>query len=140
VGENLNIFEVQDGVCQAGEKLLWVPGQEYERVGLDCQLDLIGGEAKGQPGRVSHWEGSVELGGEGLKVRCEGGPEGSWVGDNNSKRASVINFGHDGEGESAVCISEDASGNVGEGGSHQKRLRLFSGGRARGVEPSFSRR
>jgi len=41
------------------------------RVEVDCQLDLIGGEAKGQPGRVSHRKGAIELSGKGVEIWCE---------------------------------------------------------------------
>ena len=35
---------------------------------MDGELGLVGGEAKGQPWGVSHREGLVKLGGEGIKV------------------------------------------------------------------------
>ena len=106
---------------------------------MDCQLDLVGGKAKGHPRRVCHWQGTVELGGEGVEVWREGGRGGGRVGEEETERTPVGNFGCDGASESAVSIPEDTSGDVAEGGSDQEGLAVFSGWGARGIAPSFSR-
>ena len=107
---------------------------------MDCQLDLVGGEAKGQPGRVTHWERTVELGSEGVDVWSKGSRGGGRVGDDKCDRTPIVDLSCDGEGESAVCILADAGRDVGEGGSDQAGLRAFSRGGTRSVEPSFSHR
>ena len=107
---------------------------------MDCQLDIVGDEAKGQPGRVSHQEGTAELSGKRVEISCEGSGGTGWVGANASDRPPVVDLGCHGEGVTAVCIPEDSGGNVGEGGSDQGRLRVFSGGGTRSLEPSLSRR
>ena len=71
---------------------------------MDCQLDFVGGETKGQPGRVSHQERTVELSGEGVEVRGEGSRQSGKVGDEESDRAAVVDFGCDYKRESAFCI------------------------------------
>jgi len=40
--------------------------------GVDPELDLVDGEAEGQPGSVSHGKGAVEVGGQGVQVWCKG--------------------------------------------------------------------
>jgi len=105
---------------------------------VDCQLDLVGGEAKVPPGRVSHWERTIEWGCEGVKIWCEGSRWGGRVGDEERDRTSIIDLSCDTEGESAVTIPEDAGGDVGEGGSDQGGLRVFSEGGTKSVEHSFS--
>jgi len=107
---------------------------------VDCQLDLVGGEAKGQPGRVTHWERTVESGSEGVDVWSKGSHEGRWVGDDKCDRTPIVDLSCDGDGESAVFILADAGRNVGKGGSDQGGLRVFSRGGTRSVEPSFSDR
>jgi len=37
-----------------------VSKKEGESQGVDSQLDLVGNEMEGQPGRVSYWEGRIE--------------------------------------------------------------------------------
>ena len=80
-GEYLQLLGVEDREGEAGEELLTVGGEEGEWQGVDYHLDLIGGGVEGHPGRVTHGEGTVELGSEGVDVRCEGSCRGSMVGD-----------------------------------------------------------
>jgi len=94
---------------------------------------------KGSQG-VSHQERTVELGGKRVEIWCEGSRGGGRVGDAKSDRTPVIDLGCDSEGESAVCIPEDASGGVGQGSSDQERLKVFNGGGTRSKEPSLSHR
>ena len=54
---------------------------DRELQGVDRELDLVGGKAKEQRGRISPREGAVELAGEGVEVWCEGARGGGRVGD-----------------------------------------------------------
>jgi len=123
----------------AGDQVTSLVEEERDWEGVDCQLLLVEGEAKGQQGRVSNGKGVVELGGEGLEVGCEGSGGGGRVRDEESHRSSVIDLCRDGKGESAVGIPKEASGDLREGGSDKESLRVFSGGGAWRVEPPFSR-
>jgi len=67
------------------------------------------------------------LSGEGVEIWCDGSPGGARIGAEERDRPPVIDFGRDREGESAVSIPENASGNVRECGRDQGRLRVFSG-------------
>jgi len=139
-GEDTNVFGVEDGLREAREKFLRVLREESNRKGVDGELSFVGGEAEGQPGRISHGERLVELGREGVEIRRKGCGGSGRVGDEKGDRSSVVNLGGDSEGEDTVRISEDASGNVGEGGSNQGRLGVLGGGRTRCEEPSLGRR
>jgi len=48
---------------------------------VDCQLDLVGGEAKGQPARVTYWERGTEFSEKGVEVWLESGCGGGSIGD-----------------------------------------------------------
>ena len=61
-GEDAYVLGVEDRLRKAGEKFVWVFGEEGNGEGVDGKLCLVGGEAEGQPGRFSHREGLVELG------------------------------------------------------------------------------
>jgi len=89
---------------------------------VDGELGLVRGEAEGQPGRLAHREGLIQLGRESVEVRCEGGSGGGRVGDENGDRPTIVDLGRDHKGEDTVCIPKDASSYVGEGGSDQGRL------------------
>jgi len=47
--------------------------EEGDWEGMDGELDLVGSEVEGQPGRVSHQERAVEMRCKGFKVWSEGG-------------------------------------------------------------------
>ena len=49
---------------------------------MDGELNLVGGEATGQPSVVPHWEGLVELGAETVEIRSEGPSRAGRIGDN----------------------------------------------------------
>jgi len=80
-GEDANVLGVKDGFRKAWEKVFRAFRQEGNREGVDGKLDLIGGEAEGQPGRVAHGEGLVELAGECVEIGREGRRRGGTVGD-----------------------------------------------------------
>jgi len=107
---------------------------------VDGELDLVGGEAEGQPGRISHWERAVELCHKCVEVLCESGSGGGSVGDQEGDRASFVDLSGDSQGEGTVCIPKDACCNVRGSGSNQDGLAVFRGGRSRSVEPPFCRR
>jgi len=44
--------------------------EEDDGEGVDVGLSFVGGEAEGQPGRLSHRARLGELAGQGIKVRC----------------------------------------------------------------------
>jgi len=104
---------------------------------VDGELGLVGSEAKGQPGRVSHREGLVELGREGIKVGREGRSGSGRVGDEQGDGPSIVDFSGDSEGEDTVRISEDTGADVGGGGSNQGSLRVLGGGGTGSVESSL---
>jgi len=107
---------------------------------VDGELSLVGGEAKGQPGKLTHRERLVELVGEGVEVWGKGRGGSGRVGDKKGDRSTVIDLGGDCEGQDAVRISEDTGSDVREGRGNEGRLRVLRGGRTRSVEPSFGRR
>ena len=107
---------------------------------MDRKLSFVGGEAKGQPGRLAHRERLVELVGEGVEVWGKGRSGGGRVGDEKGDRPTIVDLGGDCEGQDAVRISEDAGSYVREGRGDEGRLRVLRGGRTRSVEPSFGRR
>ena len=106
---------------------------------MDGELDFVGGEAQGLPGRVSHREEAVELRHERVEVQCEGGSGGGRVGDQEGDGTPLIDLRGDPEREGTVGITENTRGNVWESGSYQGGLVVFRGGRVRSVEPSFCR-
>ena len=61
-GEDAYVLGVEDRLRKAGEKFVRVFGEEGNGEGVDGKLGFVGGEAEGQPGRFTHWEGLVELG------------------------------------------------------------------------------
>jgi len=139
-GEDAYVLGVEDRLRKAGEKFVRVFREEGTGEGVDGKLGLVGGEAEGQPGRFSHWEGLVELGGECVEVRCEGGSGGGRVGDEQGDGTAIVDLGREREGEDTVCLSEDASSYIGEGGGYQGSLLMRGGGRAGSVESSLGRR
>jgi len=80
-GEDAYVLGVEDGLRKAREELVRVLGKEGDGEGVDGELGFVEGEAEGQPGRLSHQEGFVELGRKGVEVGCEGGGGGGRVGD-----------------------------------------------------------
>jgi len=60
--EDADVFGVKDRLREAREELARVLRKEGEAERVDAELGFVGGEAKGQPGRVSHRERLVELG------------------------------------------------------------------------------
>ena len=102
-----------------------------------CKLGLVGGEAEGQPGRLSHREGFVKLGGESVEVGRESGGGGGSVGDEEGDRTAIVNLGRDSEGEDTVRLPQDPSSDIGEGGSDQGRLLMLGVGGTRNKKPSF---
>ena len=139
-GEDAYVFGVEDRLREAGEEFVRILGKEGDGEGVDGKLGLVGGEAEGQPGRFTHWEGFVELGRERVEVRREGGSGGGRVGDEQGDGPAIVDLCCDREGEDTVCIPEDASGYVGECGSNQGSLLVLGGGRTWSVEPSLGRR
>ena len=107
---------------------------------MDGELNLVGGEAKGQPGRLAHRERLVELVGECVKVWGKGRGGGGRVGDVKGDRSTVIDLSGDCEGQDAIRISQDAGSDVRESCCNEGRLGVLRGGRTRSVEPSFGRR
>jgi len=71
---------------------------------VDGELGFVEGEAEAQPGTLSHWERLVELAGQGIKVRCEGGSGGCRIGDTKGDGSTVVDLGRDQEGEYTVRI------------------------------------
>jgi len=106
---------------------------------VNGELDFVGGEAEGQPGRVSHVKGAVELCCKRVEVWSKGRSKGGSVGDQEGDGSSLIDLSGDREGEGTVCISEDVCGNVWECSSYQGGLVMFREGRVRSVELSFCR-
>jgi len=78
--EDAYVLGVDDQFREAGERFTWLFGEEGNGEGVDGELGLVGGETQGQPGRLTHWEGFVELGRESIEVRCEGGGGGGMGG------------------------------------------------------------
>jgi len=115
-------------------------GEEGNGEGVDGKLRFVGGEAEGQPGRFSHWERLVELGGECVEVGCEGGSGGGRVGDELGEGRAIVDLGRDRKGEDTVSIPKDARSYVREGGSYQGSLLVLGGGRTGSVESSLGRR
>jgi len=116
--EDAYVFGVEDRLREAGEQVVRVFGEEGDGQRVDGELSLVRGEAEGQPGRISHLEGFVELGGECVEVRCEGGSGGGRVGDEQGDRPAIVDLGCARKGKDTVCIPEDASSYVGESGSY----------------------
>jgi len=106
---------------------------------VNGELHLVGSQAEGQPGRVSHGKRAVELHRKSVEVWCQGGSRGGTVGDKEGDGASLVDFCSDREGEGTVSMSEDAQGDVWECGSYQGALVMFRGRRARSVELSLCR-
>jgi len=128
-GEDAYVLGVEDRLRKAGEKLVGVFREEGNGEGVDGKLGFVGGEAEGQPGRFSHGEGLVKLGGECVEVRCECGSGGGRVGDEQGNGSTIVDLGHDRKGENTVRIAKDASSYIGEGGSYQGGLLVLGGGR-----------
>ena len=100
------------GVGEAQEEFLRVGGEEGDRKGVNGELNCVGGEAEGQPGKVTHRKGAVELHREYVEVSCEGGSQVSSVGNQEGNRVSHVNRGSDRKGEGTVSIPEDACSDV----------------------------
>jgi len=69
-------LELRIDFTRQGKSSFGSPGRilkEGDGERVDGKLGLVGGEAEGQPGRVSHREKLVELGGKGIKVGCKDG-------------------------------------------------------------------
>jgi len=79
--EDAIVLRVKDGLRKAREELIRVLQQDGDREAVDGKLNLIGGEAEGPPGRVTHWERFVELSGESVEIGGKGHREGGRVGD-----------------------------------------------------------
>lgn len=112
-------------------------GKKGNRKRVNGELDFVGGEEEGQPGRVSYGKGAVELCCKYVEVWSKGRSRGCCVGDQEGDGSSLIDLSSDREGEGEVCISEDARGNVWKCSSYQGGLVVFIWGRARNVEPCF---
>ena len=84
-GEDSNVLGVENRRREAGEEFVLVLREEGDSEGVDGELGFVGGEAEGQPGRLSHWERLVELAGQGIKVGCEGGSGVGRVGDGKAE-------------------------------------------------------
>jgi len=56
-GEDAYVLGVEDRLRKAGAKFIRVFGEEGNGEGVDGKLGFVGGEAEGQPGRISHWDG-----------------------------------------------------------------------------------
>jgi len=80
-GEDADVLGVEDRLSEAREKFARILREERDGERVDGELGFVGGEAKGQPGRVSHREGLVELGGEGVEVGREDRSGSGRVGD-----------------------------------------------------------
>jgi len=80
-GEDAYVFGVEDRLREAGEEFLRVLRKERDGEGVDGKLGLVGSEAEGQPGRFSHRERHVELGGEGVEIGRESSSGSGRVGD-----------------------------------------------------------
>ena len=128
-----------DGVGEALEKIPLSLGKEGHQKGVDAKLEFIGGEAEGQPGRVSHGKGRGEWCCKCLEVWSKGGGRVCSGGNQEGDRSSLIDLCGDREGEGTVGISEDARSHLWECGSYQGGFIVFRGGRARSVVPSFCR-
>ena len=138
-GEDSYVLRVEDRFGKAGKEFARVLSEEGNGKGLNGELDLVGGEAEAQPGRLAHREGLVKLGGKSVEIGCEGGSRGCRVGDKEGDRSAIIDLVRDCKGEGAVRIPEDAGHDVGEGGCDQGRLLMLGGGGTRSVESSFGR-
>jgi len=55
-GEDANVLGVEDRLRETGKQFLGVFREKGERERVDGELCFVGGEAEGQPGRVSHGE------------------------------------------------------------------------------------
>ena len=75
-GEDSEVLGVENQLREAGEEFSLVLRKEGDGEAVDGELGFVGAEAEGQPERLSHWERLVELAGQGIKVRCEGGSGG----------------------------------------------------------------
>jgi len=80
-GEYADVLGVEDRLREAREQFVRVFREEGDGERVNGELGFVGGEAKGQPGRVSHWERLIELGGEGVEVGREGCRGSGRVGD-----------------------------------------------------------
>ena len=103
---------------------------------MNAELDLVGGKAEGQPGRVSHREGAVDLRCKRVEVWSKRGSRAGSVSDQEGDGSSFNDHHGDRKGEGAVGISEDPRVKVRESCRNQTRLVVFRGGRMRSVEPS----
>jgi len=124
-------------VGEAREKIIPGLGKEGDWKGVNGELDFVGGEAEGYPGRDSQGKGAIELSCKCVEVWRKGGNGGGSVGDQEGDGCSLIDLSGNGEGEGTVGISEDACGNLRACRSYQGGLVVFRGGRARSIEPSF---
>jgi len=89
------------------------------------ELDLVGGKAEWQPGRLSYWNRAGKLRCECVKVWCKGSSWGGSVGEKGGDEAPFVNHGGDRGGEGTLSIPKDAGGNVWEGGCNQGGLVVF---------------
>jgi len=133
-------FELSIESARLGNSSSGSPGRNASGRQWIASRASLGGEAKGQPGRASHWERPVDLGRKGVEVWCKGSCEGGRVGHEKRDRTPIFDLGRDGEGECAVCFPEDAGSDGGESGSDQGGLRVFGARGTSSVEPSLSRR
>ena len=88
-GEDPYVLRVEDRFREAGEEFIRVLQEEGNGEGVYGELDLVGGEAEGQPGGLAHREGLIKLGGKSVEVGCEGGSGGGRVGDEEGDRTAV---------------------------------------------------
>jgi len=62
-GEDTNVLGVEDRLREARKEFFRVLREEGKQDGVDGELSFVGGEVEGQPGRISHRERLVQLGG-----------------------------------------------------------------------------
>jgi len=114
----MDVLGVVDGGGETWEKVLWIIGEEGDHEGMNSQLDFVGGQAKGQTGRISHGKRVHELRRKCVKVWGESGSGGGSIGDQEGDGTSLVDLSGDGNGEGAAGIPKDVRCNVREGGSY----------------------
>ena len=136
----LMFLELRMDSARRGKSCVLGRRKEGDGEGVDGELGPVGGEADGYPGRLSHRERLVDLAGQGIKARCEGGSGGGRIGDETGVGSAGVDLGQDCEREDTVRIRKDAGSDVGEGGSNQGSVWVLREGPTGSVEPVLGRR
>ena len=119
---------IADRGSQGIIEVVGIGGEVGDRKGVDGQLCLVGGEPEGEPGGLTHREGLVESGSNGIE---KGGVGRRWsldVGDDHRYGTTGVNFHCEPKRKLTVVGAEEGSDGVREGSGDVFFLGMRGGG------------